>query len=143
MPAIRILPSDSILAKWRVEEGLTLRQIQSRIRDTGVEVSVGSIASALSRAGLTDRKRYEEEIPWNPIKIEHNKHYALVMLRLLGRRRAGNDMSQEDSDRLDSWLDKLEEQQATVTYVYDSPDGFYYVPRLPEDNPDIPVRLFQ
>ena len=141
MPAIRILPSDSILAKWRVEEELTLKQIQSRLRDTGVEVSIGAIASALSRAGLTNRKRYEEEIPWEPIKVEHNKAYPLFMLRLLGRRRAGHDLSPEDSERLDSWLDRLEGEDAVVLYVYDSPDGFYYVPRLPDDNPDIPVRL--
>lgn len=137
----RLLPSDSILASWR-EEGLTLRQIQERIRETtGNTVSIGSIGAALSRAGLTNRVRYDDVIPWSPIKAEHNNHYAVAMLRALARRRAGLTLTRDQIDRLDTWLRRLDLEQAVVAYRYDSPDGFYYVHRNPGDPVDIPIRL--
>ena len=84
----RLTPSDSTLKKWRIEEGLSLNEIVERVRETeGIEVSRNSIASALSRAGLTNRIRYDDVIPWDRIKTEHNKAYQLTMLRLLARRR--------------------------------------------------------
>lgn len=138
----RYLPSDSILRRWRIDEGLTLKQIAERVKEQeGHAVSVGSVASALSRAGITSRVRYDDVIPWSPVKVEHNKEYALVMLRLLARRRQGNELSEEESARLDSWLQKLKDEDAVVTYVYDSEWGFYYVKRKPEDPADIPVRM--
>lgn len=140
MGAPRKVPSDVILAKWR-EEGLTLNEIVDRIeRQEGVRVARSTVASALSRAGLTDRVRYDRVIPWTPIKVEHNAHYALTMLRLLARRRSGFDLTEDQASRLDSWLVKLKDDKAVVTYVYDSPDGFYYVPREPGDPRDIPIR---
>lgn len=142
MAAPRYLPSDSTLRKWRVDEGLTLKQIVERVKETeGYEVSVGSVASALSRAGITSRIRYDDVIPWTPIKVGHNKEYQLVMLRLLARRRNGRKLTADESARLDAWLERLEEEDAVVTYKYDSEYGFYYVKRKPEDPKDIPIRM--
>lgn len=142
MAAPRYLPSDSILRRWRVDEGLTLKEIAERVKQTeGYEVSVGSVASALSRAGITSRVRYDEVIPWTPIRTGHNKEYALTMLRLLARRRNGDTLTAKDQSRLDGWLAKLEEENAVVTYVYDSEYGFYYVKRKPSDPVDIPIRM--
>lgn len=142
MSAPRYLPSDSTLRKWRIDEGLTLKQIAQRVKDTeGYDVTVGSVASALSRAGIVNRKRYDDVIPWRRIKTAHNKEYALVMLRLLARRRNGDELDRDLNGRLDNWLFKLEESNAVVLYKYNSQDGFYYVPRRPEDPKDIPVRM--
>lgn len=133
MSAPRKLPSDSTLAKWRAS-GLTLKQIAEKSEaETGIPVSVGSVASALSRAGYTARVRYDDHIPWNPIATRHNKHYALTMLRLLARRDSGQDLTEDQESRLDSWLGRLEEEDAVVLYKYDSDDGFYYVKRKPSD----------
>jgi hypothetical protein len=133
MAAPRILPSDATLGKWRAE-GLTLKQIVQRIEDeTGAVVSVGSVASALSRAGLTNRLRYEEHIPWDPVKIEHNKAYPLVMLRLLAKKDANEPLTDDQESRLKSWLARMDEEDAVVLYKYDSEDGFYYVRRKPSD----------
>lgn len=133
MAAPRKLPSDSTLAKWRTQ-GLTLKQIAEKSEaETGLPVSIGSVASALSRAGITARVRYEDHIPWNPIATRHNKHYALTMLRLLARRESGRDISEDQEARLESWLTRLEEEDAVVTYKYESEDGFYYVKRKPSD----------
>lgn len=129
MPARRILPSDSILAKWR-DEGLTYKQMAQRVEEqTGERVPPATIGAALSRAGLTERVRYDDVIPWPKIKTEHNHHYALYCLRLVARRKYGLEMTDEQESRLDSWLARLKEEGAIVVYRYDSPDGFYYVPR--------------
>lgn len=131
MPAHRYLPSDSTLAKWR-EEGLTAPQIRERIMEReGVDVALGSVYSALSRAGLTDLVRYSDFIPWTPIRTDHTGHYALAMLRLAARRDAGEKLSTERSKKLDAWVERLRQENAVVAYVHDSPDGFYYCPARP------------
>jgi hypothetical protein len=133
MAAPRLLPSDSTLAKWR-SQGMTLKQIAEKIKsETGVTVSPSSVGAALSRAGLTNRVRYDDHIPWNPIKTEHNKAYPLVMLRLLARREGGLALTEDQETRLDAWLDRMEEEDAVVLYQYDSEDGFHYVKRRASD----------
>lgn len=128
MPARRILPSDSILAKWR-DEGLTYKQMARRVEEqTGERVNPATIGAALSRAGLTDRVRYDDVIPWH-VKVEHNYSYVLTMLRYFARRKHNLGLTDEQESRLDSWLATMKEQNAIVVYRPNSPDGFYYVPR--------------
>lgn len=132
MGAPRFVPSDSILAKWK-DEGLTVAQMVARIREReGVEVSAGTVYSALSRAGLTDKIRYDDFIPWSPIRGDHTGHYALAMLRLAARREAGQKLPEYRMQKLEAWEARLQEDDAVVAYVYSSPDGFYYVPRRPD-----------
>ena len=125
MGAPRFVPSDSILANWKAE-GLTVAQMVERIKQQeGVEVS------ALSRAGLTEQIRYDDHIPWSPIRNDHTGHYALSMLRLAARRDAGQQLPEYRLRKLQAWEARLAEDDAVVTYVYASPEGFYYVPRRP------------
>jgi hypothetical protein len=129
MPARRILPSDSILAKWR-DEGLTYRQIADRVYEqTGERVNPPTIGAALSRAGLTDRVRYDDSLPWDRILMKHNHHYAATMLRYHARKKRNLPLTEEQEARLESWLNRLKKEGAVVVYRPDSPDGFYYVPR--------------
>lgn len=122
-----------------VEQGLTHQQIAEVVsRQTGHRVSRSSVSGALHRANATQpAKRYPEEIPWT-VRDEHQTHYAARMLRLLGRRRRGIQNSAEADKRLDSWLRQLREAGAVVTYVPDTPDGFYYTYGEPDEN-GIPV----
>jgi len=131
MGAPRFVPSDSILAKWKAE-GLSVNEMVARIKEQeGIEVSAGTVYSALSRAGLTEQIRYDDYIPWSPIRTDHVGHYALVMLRLAARRDAGQQLPEYRLRKLQAWEDRLRQDDAVVAYVYDSPDGFYYVPRRP------------
>ena len=116
-----------------VRRGLTHQQIADVVsRETGYKISRSSVSAALHRAQETaPAKRYPEEIPWT-VREEHQTHYAARMLRLLGRRRAGVTNSAEADKRLDSWLEQLREAGAVVTYVPDTPAGFYYVAGTPE-----------
>lgn len=133
MAAPRYLPSDSILQRM-VERGMTHAQIAEQVsRETGVRISRSTVSAALSRAGLTNRVRYSDTIPWSPIKTEHNHHYALTQLRVKARLDAGQPVADEVRARYESWEQRLRDNDAVVAYVYDSPDGFYYVPRRPED----------
>ena len=126
MAAPRYLPDDKTLAEWA--KTMTHQQIADRVyRDTGYRVSRSSVSAALSRAGETSKVRYET-IPWR-VRVRHNHEYPLVMLRLLARRNSGEELTDEQSKRLDSWLSRLERDKVVVAYAPDTEEGFFYVPR--------------
>ena len=126
MAAPRMLPPASDLARM-VKAGLTHQQIADRINEeTGQRVSRSTVSVALSRAGLTkDAMRYKQELPWK-VKAEHLTQYPARMLRLMGRRRALIDLTDEEAERLEAWLEGLAEKGLVVAYAPD-PDGFIYV----------------
>lgn len=127
MPAPRLLP-DSNELKRLVELGMTHQQIADYWNEkTGANVSRSSVSAALSRAGLTEREgmRYKEELPWR-VKGEHMTQYPARMLRLLGRRRAEVELTDDEESRLDAWLESLEEREIVVAYAPDN-GGFIYV----------------
>lgn len=126
MPA-RLLPDKTTLRRL-VDQGLTHDQIVAWVFDnTGVRVQRSTVAAALSRAGLvTPGNRYKDTLPWR-VREEHLKHYAPRMLRLLGRRRAGLPLTDDQDKRLDSWLKQLNDDHSVVVYVPETDDGFFYI----------------
>lgn len=133
MPMPRLAPTPKELKKYR-DLGMTHKEIADM---TGLSRS--TISSAIRRADLSaDKPRYKDEIPWR-VKEEHATHYAARMLRLLGRRRAGQELIETEGKHLDSWLAKLEDLHAVVVYEPDSPDGFYYVDGEPTSS-GIPIK---
>lgn len=140
MPRPQILPSAQEMMKM-VEQGWTHQQIADWVyQQTGEKVTRGSVSVALSRAGYaTEKNRYAEEIPWR-LTGKDLKAYPIRMLRLLGRRRAGEALSDDDTKRLDSWLSQLKREQAVVAYVVDEVPHIIYVPREAGDPRDIPIR---
>lgn len=122
-----------------VAQGLTHEEIARVLsRETRYKISRSTVSAALHRANATESaKKYHDELPWR-VKEEHQTHYAARMLRLLGRRRAGTVNSEESDKRLDSWLHQLSEAKAVVTYVPDTPEGFYYTEGKPDKN-GIPI----
>lgn len=133
MAAPRLVPSDSMLRRY-VERGMTHQQIADLItKETGIPIARSTISAALSRAGLTQRVRYDEVIPWNPIKAIHNRHYALTMLRLEARRLASIPLTEEQEKRLAAWKEKLDSENAVVVYLPNTEDGFFYVKKKPSE----------
>lgn len=126
MAAPRLLPPTQELAKL-LDAGMTHQQIADHVRvTTGVVVSRSTVSVALSRAGLArDGMRYRRELPWK-VKAEHLTQYPARMLRLLGRRNAGNELTDDEADRLEAWLDSLTERGLVVAYVPEG-HGFIYV----------------
>ncbi len=85
------------------------------------------------RGGIAKQgERYTDLIPWR-VRQTHANHYALALLRKEARRRRGQTVTVDWMSRLESWKRKLEETNCVVYYDPESVDGFYYVPRLPED----------
>lgn len=127
MPPTRVIPDATTLRRL-VANGRTHQEIAEMVYETtGVPVTRGAVSSAISRAGLsTPGKRYETTLPWR-VKIEHSKHYAARMLRLLGRRLEGSPLHPADEARLDSWLHRLDSEGAVVAYVPETEDGFHYM----------------
>jgi len=136
----QILPNADKLLQM-VQAGMTHAEIADAVaRDTGYPVTRAAVSVALSRAGLTvEKPRYAEEIPWR-LHGKDLKHYAVRMLRLLGKRRAGEELTADENTRLNNWLAKLDEADAVVAYCADSVPRMIYVPREDTDPKDIPIR---
>lgn len=129
----RYLPSTSILVKWVREEGLTHQQCADRVeRESGVRVSRASISAALSKAGETNRVRYDDVIPWK-VRVEHSHHHLLNMLRLAGRASRGEQLEGRDAKNLESFTRRLDEAGAVVAYVPETDEGWFLVNRRPTD----------
>lgn len=132
MPKPRKLPSESILRKWVEVEGLSHGEIVERIREeTGQEVSRSSVSAALSRAGFTHRVRYDDEIPWPRISVDHNTAFPLFMLRTQARINRGLPVKPRDAERLEEWKKELAEKKLVVHYEPRSPQGFFYCEARP------------
>lgn len=139
----RKVPDIGQLVAWR-DMGLTHQQMADRIfEETGQKVSRSSISVALSRAGkVEDKPRYLETIPWK-VKTAHLKEYPARMLRLLGRRRAGGELTANENQRLDRWLQMLADGNAVVGYDPDNLEqGFHYIdPRKGDGKNGVPIHV--
>jgi len=128
MAAPRYLPSDAKLSE--LARTMTHAQIAEYVyKTTGVKVGRSTVSAALSRAGLTNRIRYSDALPWDRIKIEHNGHYAAQMLRAGARIESGQKVSDDLSDRYESWKARLDAEDAVVHYDPNAGEGFFYVKR--------------
>jgi DNA-binding transcriptional MerR regulator len=129
MPARRVVPDKTTMRRL-LEAGMTHKEIAEWVYEqTGEPVARVSVTRAVERYGLQGEiTRYDDLIPWR-VRTEHAHDYAARMLRMEARRRRGKKLAPEWEAKLDSWLQQLEEKHAVVTYVPDSPNGFYYVPR--------------
>ena len=130
MPAPRFLPSDAKLAE--MAKTMTHAEIAEWVhQETGYKVGRSTVSAALSRAGLTERVRYDKALPWPKIKAIHNGHYAAQMLRAGARIEAGQPVNDDLARRYESWVQRLQEEDAVVPYDPETADGFFYVKRRP------------
>lgn len=127
MAPTRVIPPAHEL-RHLLAQGHTHQEIADLVYETtGIPVTRGAVSSAVSRAGMSAQgKRYTDTLPWR-VKIEHSKHYAARMLRLLGRRRAGEVLHEQDGQRLDSWLEKMDAEGTVVAYIPETAEGFHYM----------------
>ncbi len=140
MPARKSTPSKVELEHY-LEQGLTHEQIvNEHYKKTGERVARSSVSVAISRYGLSDeRHRHTETIPWK-LTGKDLRAYPIRMLRLLGRRRAGERLTADEDRRLDSWLAILDRENAVVAWDPDSSPSIFYTDREPTDDPAIPIR---
>lgn len=79
------------------------------------------------------RPRYDQVLPWRVLG-EHSMEYDARMLRLVGRREAGQPLSAADALRLAGWERDLRARDAVVHYDPDTIDGFHWIARMPSDD---------
>lgn len=120
-----------------VEKGLTQQQIADAWeKESGHRLSRSAIGMALARFDLQSarpRPRYEDTLPWVVVS-EHRMAYDARMLRLEGRRRRGGKLSEKEKHLLTIWREALDQENAVVTYDAATAEGFFWTPRLPEDD---------
>lgn len=135
-------PDKTTFQQW-LAEGLTHQQMADRVYEqTGHRVTRAAVTVALMSYGLTSTKpRYKDTIPWR-VKVEHAKTYPIRMLRLLGKRRAGVELPEDDDRLLDGWLEHLDREGLIVAYDPDDDLGVHYVDVSYRDHEDdgIPIR---
>lgn len=138
----KFTPDKTTFQLW-LAEGLTHQQMADRVYEqTGRRVTRAAITVALMGYGLTNSKpRYKETIPWR-VKVDHAKTYPIRMLRLLGKRRAGVELSEDDTRLLDTWLVHLGNENLIVAYDPGDDMGVHYVDAGYRDHEDedLPIR---
>lgn len=127
MAAQRLLPDGSELLRM-VRAGMTQQEIADETyQRTGQKVTRAAVSAALARAGAPPmRNRYPELLPWR-VKVEHDNHYALRMLRAEARQRRGEELPEREVTRLETWKQTLTQNGVVVHYDPDAPGGFFYV----------------
>lgn len=132
----RIVPEKAELERM-LQSGMSHADIVAHVYDTtGEQVSRTTVSAAISRAGLSQPQPRHETIPWR-VKAQHLRDYQARMLRLLGRRMAGQTLNREEDKRLTAWSEMLNGDNAVV--AYDPDQGFAYIERQPEDPEDMPI----
>lgn len=128
---------DRATLKRYISEGLTLTEMSERFqKEFGVRRARTSFSAAMQRFNLKSphpKTRHKATLPWR-VKSEHGMAYEARMLRLLGRRKANLPLSQADTTRLDGFLRELERDHKVVHYDPLTPQGFWFVEKLPGDN---------
>lgn len=120
--------------RW-FEEGRTYQWMTDEyLRKYNVEVNPSMWASWRRRRGLKRRiVRNDDLIPW-AVNEEHRWNYAVQMLRLEGRLREDEPLSEIQAQRLKAWKEMLSQANAVVHYDPDTEDGFHFIPREATDD---------
>jgi hypothetical protein len=122
-------------AQW-YREGRTYQWIIDKyLEKYDIKISSGTISNWRVRLDLTDTRRITRNrdlIPW-AVKREHRHLLPAEMLRMEARRREGREMREGMVERLDEWLEWLNETNAVVHYDPDTEPGWWYVPRERRD----------
>lgn len=130
MPVPRKIPEDPDLVQL-LRQGYTYQQIAEWCRvNLGTDPVPGAVANYVSRhrerLGVELRRpRYAEWIPWR-VEDKHITQKALKMLRVGARLEAGMPVEEKEQVRYATWRRDLEDHNLVVTYLPDTPIGFYY-----------------
>ncbi|MBT2544519.1 hypothetical protein J7E99_28425 [Streptomyces sp. ISL-44] len=146
MPASKIVDEQEVI-RW-FNDGLTYPEMQKLYWDKyQIKTTAPMWSSFRRRRGLDRRNlRADDLLPWR-MKEEHRHQYPPIMLRIEARLREeeaalgrGEEprrpVSDRDKKRLDSWKKglKADGQDLVVHYDPDTEEGFFLVPRRPEDS---------
>ncbi|MGP3686256.1 hypothetical protein ACTVZO_16375 [Streptomyces sp. IBSNAI002] len=145
MPASKIVDEQEVIGWFR--DGKTYPEMIAIYEEKyGIQTTAPMWSSFRRRRGLDRRNlRADDLLPWK-MKEEHRHHYPPIMLRIEARLREeraalerGEEpkkrVSERDKKRLASWKNglKADGHDLVVHYDADTEEGFFLVPRRPED----------
>ncbi|MBD0421188.1 hypothetical protein H0H10_18860 [Streptomyces sp. TRM S81-3] len=133
MPKKKIVDEGEVI-RW-FEQGWSYQQMTDEYRRKyGIDTRLSMWGNFRQRRGLTRRiARDDDLLPW-AVAPQHRQVYAVQMLRLEARVRAGMDIEPDKRKRLRSWLETLRRDNTVVHYDAATEEGFSYVPREPGDD---------
>lgn len=125
------------VTRW-IEAGRTYRWMAEKyLEKYDLEVTPTMFSNFRSRRGLDPRiVRDDELIPWE-VKPEHRYAWAVSMLRVEARQRAGKEVTPNEAEHLAGWKRTLEREQAVVHYDPDTEQGLFLVPPRPDIDTDL------
>jgi hypothetical protein len=117
--------------RW-FDEGRTYAWMcQEYERQYNIEIPPSVWAAFRCHMGLDRRSDQDDAlIPWIVSEV-HRPSFALAVLRLESRQRAGYVLNPLDQERLDVWHKGLAAQDLVVDYDPNTDEGFTYVKRRP------------
>lgn len=111
-----------------VRSGMRNREIVDYYAQRGIHLRPNTISMAKRRYGLDVHEWHTDLIPW-VINQDHQGLYAAKMLRLEGRRRRGEPLTDAQLRYLENWKKKMMEDGTVIHYEHDTDEGWFYVPR--------------
>jgi hypothetical protein len=125
----RKIVDESEVIRW-FEDGWTYAEMADEYRRKyNIETVPSMWGNFRRRKGLDRRiERNDDLIPW-AVERDHRWAYPLMMLRTEGRRRAGLEVAESMTGRLDRWLEQMTKDDTVIHYDPETEEGFFYVPR--------------
>jgi hypothetical protein len=119
--------------KW-MEAGKPYSWMQQQYRDKyNIDTSYSMWGNLRRKWGYGLRMQHDDQlIPWK-VEPQHRWAYPLAMLRAESRVRRGEELREQDARKLPAFLKKLEDENLVVMYEPRTEEGFWLVPREPED----------
>lgn len=132
----RLLVDDATLLRL-AQAGYTQEQIAECSKTvTGRTVSRSTVAVHFSRMGWsTEQPSHRDLIPWT-VREEHQRAYAIRMLRVASRQRQGLPVSSTDAQRTQSFFGALIDAGRAIAYGPDLNTPFW---AIPTEDPGITV----
>lgn len=130
-----MIQDESEVRRW-IEEGRTFAwMVEEYERKYNLQVTSSMFTNFRARNGLPRREvRDSSLIPWE-VKREHRWKHPLAMLRAEAQVRAGETLNPAGRMALKhaSFMARLRDEDLVVYYDPDTEEGFFLVPREPED----------
>lgn len=139
MAAPRKLPDETVLERWYLREKLTYREMAERWANTpgGHTCTPAAFGAACTGADWFVPRNMKhagtDHFPWTNVRAEHTDMHDAQMLRLYGRREAGEKLAHRLERDLKSWLRTLYDENAVIAYKPNTNQGWWHVKKERQD----------
>lgn len=142
----RVLPDKNTLWKWYNDEGLSHTEMAKRFnalpeRQGEEPVTRHAFWQRCNRDGFPPRNLSHQEVLPANMHPDHVKLYDTEMIRMWHARELGKKFPPKIDQKINSWLQNLNDAKAILEYRRKTIDGWKPVRRRPSDIKGCPVRI--